>query len=395
MNAFVGKCDRMTCLLVVMVLAFAKANSQHNLTTSSEQQYTITSNFDREQLFDLIKDLKTDQQFEVRLTEYSRNESRLKKLGIAVKPENGEWVEFKTQNDAGIVPICVKAINGQLNYLNSCNSAEVAANEKQLTPAVDKQDSPDNSTIATVGTEKQQANQLSRENSLLFKEQQRLDQVQQHNDRVDEIKKKLFVETDSIKTQKSETKAQLKELQIEVNRSLRQRTTLASSNKREKVRRDSLQAQQNRLQQQVELQQQQLDEMIAQKKANEQLIKKQQEIIEEQGLKAETAESLKAYRTALIGDTSDDKLKFQGYLTFALEQCFYKVYDGYSIVFGNQGNFLFTINKELATTPVSGELKIKGKQFSYNYSNNILYIKDSADHLINEHGEILNSINRF
>jgi len=399
MNAFVGKCNTLICLLVVIVFAFAEANSQSNFNTSNEQLYTITPDFDRAQLFELIKELKTDQQFEVRLTAYSRNENQLKELGIAVKPMDGDWVEFSTQDDAGIAPVCLKVIEGKLNSFSMCDPTMAVNQQEEIIEPVVEQTISKNSIVTVESSTQEsivpQKNITAREKSLLLKDEQRRLRAEQYNDRVEEIKMNLAEETDSIKIKKSETKAQLKDLQIEVNRSRRERTTLASSNQREKAKRDSLQAQQDRLQLQMERQQQQLEQMIAQQKANEELIKQQQQVIEEQGLKAETAESLKAYRTALEGDRGDEKLKSKGYLIFASEQCLYKVYDGYSIVYGNQGNFLFTINKELSTTPLSGELKIKGKQFVYNYSGNVLFIKDSEGELVNEHGEVLSTTNRF
>lgn len=97
----------------------------------------------------------------------------------------------------------------------------------------------------------------------------------------------------------------------------------------------------------------------------------------------------------MLGEENGEELIAQGYLMFALEQCFYKVYDGYSIVYGNQGNFLFTINQELREKPSTGELKIKGKPFVYTYSRNLLYIKNADGNLVNEHGEVLSTINKF
>lgn len=388
----------------------------------------------------------------MRLTAYSYNENKLKELGISLKPVDGDWIAYKESNNNGIASICMRVGDGSIQYLQSCENqkaldepkvaAVTVTNEesKIVTESkIKKKDNFDNSlplvkpvknlkqeraiSMVKVSEEKEglssrqaekspvndnQKNERQKELEILREQanlaqserktsenEARLKKVKDQTERLQQIKDVMVADTDSLKREKSTGKAALKDLQIEVNRSRRERQALASNNKRQQVKRDSLLAQQVRLEQELIEQQARLEQAKLLREENERLIKQQQELIEEQGLKSETAESLKAYRTALLGEENGDELLAQGYLMFALEQCFYKVYNGYSIVYGNQGNFLFTINQELREKPSTGELKIKGKPFVYTYSRNLLYIKDTDGNLVNEHGEILSTVNKF
>ncbi|KQC33154.1 hypothetical protein AAU57_07390 [Nonlabens sp. YIK11] len=401
MKMFVKLQNPCAYISVLMVFAFAKANSQTSPTNISKKSYSITKDSSREELFGIIDELKTDHKLEVKLFAYQRNENHVKELGIAVKPVNEDWIEYVANNENGIDPICMVVGDGSVDRLSLCNEPivqpEIANTLQQPSKILAKSETfvPSNITrtqqldslraVATLASiERQSARQ-----------EQQMDRVKSQNEQLEQIKETLSTDADSIKTEKALRKKELQELQIEVNRSRRERQTLAYNNERAEAKRDSLQAQQQRLQETLLKQEEMLAQALAQQARYEELIKKQQEVIEEQGLKSETAESLKAYRKAMLGEDDGSNFKSQGYLIFALEQCLYKVYDGYSIVYGNQGNFLFTINQELKQTPMSGTLKIQGESFTYNYSGNVLYIKNEDGDLVNQNGEPLDTLNKF
>ncbi len=209
-----------------------------------------------------------------------------------------------------------------------------------------------------------------------------------------QVNARLRENRELFKQERSIQKQELSQLQIELNKSQRERNTLRYNNEREQAKRDSLKAQQERLQRQLELQKQQLEETLQLQAENEKIIAQQQAVIEDQGLKAETATSLKAYRTALLGAPEGEEIIAQGYLTFAYEQCSFKTYPGYSIVYSSLGKFLFTINQELGEKPISVTLKIKGDAFNYTYTGNVLFVKDTDGNLVNENGDLLSTVNR-
>jgi hypothetical protein len=66
-----------------------------------------------------------------------------------------------------------------------------------------------------------------------------------------------------------------------------------------------------------------------------------------------------------LGNPENDKLNKQGYLFFAADQCSYKVYESYTIVYDAMVKVMFSIDKELMDQTVSGELKIRGRAFDY------------------------------
>ncbi|SCY15421.1 hypothetical protein SAMN05192588_1411 [Nonlabens sp. Hel1_33_55] len=389
------------CLVVFMVFAFVKANSQTDSASIINTSYTFTKNDSREQLFKTINDIRADHQVEVKLIAYSRRENQVKELGIALRPENGEWMEFNAVKEQGIKSVCINLIDGAVNYIKSCDDKEI------ITPRspVLRQDVVTSQEVVKAAdktkTRQEQLDSLkagavaAKEERLSLNQQQDLERKELQNDQLAGIKNDLIIDTDSIKREKALRKAELRKLQIEVNRSTRERQSLAYNNKRERAKRDSLQDQQLRLQEKLDSQQRLLQETLAQQIINDELIKKQQQIIEEQGLKSETAESLKAYRKAMLGENDGHDFKSQGYLLFAMEQCLYKVYEGYTIVYGNQGNFLFTINKELNTSPMVGTLNINGDTFDYSFSGDVLSIKNANGDLVNQDGAPLATLNKY
>lgn len=380
--------------MMVFMFAFAKAYSQSSSLDNDVQTFSINQDFDKDQIFDLLNTLRSKYALDVKLTAYAQNGSKLKKLGISMKGDNGEWMEHVANDSNGIDPVCMEISKGVVNYINSCSNAVTESSVQ----TIQSQDLTANRN--QLNREKQldslrQIAELKKEERLSTASAQVAEYMVAQNDQLAAINAELRSETDLLKIEKSTQKAELQSLQIEVNTALRERQTLDYNNTREKARRDSLQAQQLRLLQQLETQQKELEKAVALKAANEAIIKQQQEVIESQWLKSETAESLKAYRTAMLGVESGDQLLSKGYLIFSQEQCLFKVFQDYTIVYGNQGNFLFTINEELGTKPQTGSLKIKGESYTYTFTGNVLYIKDDSGNLINQYGEILSTVNRF
>jgi len=395
MKLFVGFKTHRFVIVAVLFFAFAKANSQSSLDNMATTSYSITKDFDRTQLFEMIKTLQSTYDLEAKLTAYSRNQNKLKQLGIAIKPVDGKWVEYTTRAEEGIAPVCIEVGYQKVMFIKTCKSVT----EIQDLPK--KQEKEAVVEINKVSSRQQKLDSLKVSAAILAMNRKAeyalavAEKAIAQNARLEETQAAMNQKTDSLKLEKSAKKVELKELQIEVNSSIRERNVLKTNNQREKARRDSLIIQQQRLQERLEQQQIELKIAQEQQAKNEQLIKEQQVVIKEQGLQSETAESLKAYRTALLGNTNGDELLKQGYLLFAMEQCLYKVYRGYTVVYGNNGNFLFTINQELMERPTTGTLKIKGRPFSYTHKANVIFIKDEDGNLVNQHGEVLSTVNTF
>ena len=397
MNAFVGECRFLKVFFVIVFFAFAKANSQSEAPAAASASIIITKNTTREELISVFKTLREEHLIDGHLTAFKRNSDRINKLGLTLTDNTNEVFTYQTDASTGIQEICIKLMaGGRVSFLGLCNSTPVVK-----TAAVTKiSSSKDEVILSSIATERpnvreQQLEVLRAKAEIRDEERQvskleselarRASNVAVLEDRQDDI----VSTTGYLKQQQQVAREELKQLEKETNEVKRERKKLDYNNERALAKRDSLRDQQLRLQQQLEQEQKQLEATIQAQKVARELIAQQQQVIAEQGLKAETAESLKAYRTALLGKEGNEVLKKKGFLFFAAEQCSYQIYQGYTIIYDALGKILFTINRELSRSPMSGELNINGKRYTYLYQANSLMVKNQVGQVVNQYGELL------
>jgi hypothetical protein len=389
-----------------VLFAFAKANSQSDPAMTVRTTISIDQNTTRTDLISLLNSLRTEQHMEVKSTSFRRSDDRIKKLGLNLTDVEDKISEFETDGSSGIKKLCI-LINptGTIAFLGLCESLSTAfiENDKYIpanSPAVITGDQivPEatiSQNLTANGSRRQELGQLRRKSS--SREQQRLAVIQiakseKAAEKIDILENKqneISDDLQSMNDRQTAVRTELKALETENNRIKRERKTLDYNNKRALAKRDSLQQHQERLFEKIDLGTAQLEAtIVAQQEANE-VILRQNQVIEEQGLLAETAEGIKAYRTALLGNPENDELKKQGYLFFAADQCSYKVYESYTIVYDAMGKVMFSIDKELMDQTVSGELKIRGRAFDYFFKSNFLIVKNKLGKLVNEYGDLL------
>lgn len=79
----------------------------------------------------------------------------------------------------------------------------------------------------------------------------------------------------------------------------------------------------------------------------------------------------------------------QGFLIFNAEQCSYKVFPRRTVIYDALGNIIITINQELLDAPQSGKVTIKGVEATFEFTSNLLIIKNSLGEMINEDGKAI------
>jgi hypothetical protein len=399
MKAFVGKCTIMAYTMFLMCAAFAKAQTpsttqQETSTAAVINQLTIDSTMDRTQLFALISRLRTQHNIDLRLTSYSRNRELIRKLGLQVTDATGQSMDFEAANSSGINSICIDvAASDRLARIGYCDDAVQSEENTSISNVVDATAS-DKAMTAT----RQQVVQRMQDSAAAVKEQRitaRSDRQVQKNEarlqRLDSLQDQTVDQQVQLDSQRLAARAELKELDRLKKEQIKERKQLAFNNRRAKAVRDSLQQQQERLQQQLDAQQLKLEATKAQQEELTTTVQQQQRIIKSQGLQAETAQSLEAYRNALADpDGSDDMLR-KGFLTFAGEQHSYQVYDGYTAVYDTLGKLLFILNKELGNGSIAETLKIKGEIYNYTYRDEVLIVTNNKGQSVNAYGETLQS----
>ncbi|BAO55792.1 hypothetical protein NMS_1783 [Nonlabens marinus S1-08] len=382
---------------ILIFFAFAKANSQSDTSIAVNSPITFTKNTTRTELFDIIKSLADEHQVKAQLTAYRRSSDRINSLGFKFTDATGKVSEFETEASTGISDLCLNvSVEGSVTFFGLCSSPTVAEKIRgDTTPADLITVVSTNSSPAKVNVREQQLEVL-RENAVArdrarnsLKLQNELARKETNVAVLEERQDEIVSATDMLRQQQQIAREELKQLEKETNAVKRERKQLDYNNERALAKRDSLRDQQARLQQQLEREQKELEATIQAQNIARELIAKQQQVIEEQGLKAETAENLKAYRTALLGKEGNETLKKKGFLFFAADQCSYQIYEGYTIIFDALGRILFTINKELSQSPMSGELKINGKRYTYLYQANSLMVKNQVGQAVNQYGELL------
>ncbi|AZQ43931.1 hypothetical protein [Nonlabens ponticola] len=408
MRTFLGKCYVLGCLIVLGNYAFAKAQQSSTATTTSlsiEQPLKITAATSRTQLFEAIERLENDHGIKASLTNYSKDGDLIIHLGLRILDKTGVTRRWEQMANDGIPDLCIYVSgDNKLESLVNCNEVVTSAiaNIKKEEAVVEMPAiAAPISTTATIsrmaGNENstQKNTDLSKTARATVKEAiapdvQRIDQaIDRKKQQLDGLKKlqdQKLEESQQIKEQNIDARESLRELEKENKRQIAQRNKLKFNNAKEKQRRDSLAAQQARLEKKLLMQQQSLEESRIRQAQLQKELERQEQLIREQGLKNETAQGLKAYRTAINGTTGDEELLRQGYLVFAGEQCLYKVYDGYTIVYDNLGKLLFTINKELGSDYLEGTLRMQRGSFNYQYNDNVLILRDKDGNTVNEQG---------
>ncbi|WP_194850078.1 hypothetical protein [Nonlabens antarcticus] len=408
MNAFLGNRNSVMLFIAVILFAFAKANSQQAPAIQTDSTFTIDKLTTRADLMNLLKTLREEYQLEVKLTDFQSSASQINSLGLELKGSDNRTIDYQTASLNGIDGICIDLLEpGTVSFLGLCSTSKTTKNESQtaINKEVNFEEKESQQLVSTDDAASKK--DLARQERLLEITELREQADQKNTKRLEEIenqkaekttgqiqvlevqKDRVISDTQTMKAQQIAIRAELKQLENESNRIKRERKTLDYNNLRALAKRDSLEQHQIRLIEIIEEENARLLETIAAQEKGRSVIERQNKVIEEQGLRAETAEGIKAYRTAIMGGSKDEVLKKQGYLFFAADQCSYKVYEGYTIVYSLLGKMLFTINKELLAPTVNGTLNIKGKPYDYLFASNYLIIKNEKGQMVNEYGDLL------
>ncbi|WP_124980960.1 hypothetical protein [Nonlabens xiamenensis] len=145
MTSIIGQWKLCWLLVIVGISAFAKANSTaiYPPSTMNDDQvrvFTINAQFDRNQIFDLIRELKEAYSITCKISGYQRSSGVTSKLGLNLISDQGNEFSILAEDKNGIKDICLK-IDIQKNlilYFDYCDLG--AKNEKPAQPSVQKMD---------------------------------------------------------------------------------------------------------------------------------------------------------------------------------------------------------------------------------------------------------------
>ncbi len=137
---------------------------------------------------------------------------------------------------------------------------------------------------------------------------------------------------------------------------------------------------------------------IEEKNKRKERERKEKELIDEReryrGKNATTYQRRELMRNAneevYIPDS--EKIIEQGFLIFNAEQCSFKVFIGRTDLYDAFGHKLLTINDELIDAPQNGKVVVNGIEAVYEFTSNMLIIRNLQWQFINEDGKIVGAL---
>lgn len=209
---------------------------------------------------------------------------------------------------------------------------------------------------------------------------------------------------------KEQEKERLRQVEIVRKRLEKERMEAARAEK-DRVKKEKEALEQKRLEQEIELEklaqrriaaQQALDqqleeerELMNQKKEAERLRQEAALIDERERYRGAYSDKLLKRKEKMLNANnedfvpSDEVLLEQGYLIFNAEQCSYRVFPGRTIIYNAFGNQIIIIEEELLDAPQSGKVIINRIEATYEYTSNLLIIKNSEGEMIDEKGKVI------
>jgi hypothetical protein len=129
MTSLVGKLKWLFVIIVLGNYAFAKVETRPlycnttAVTTGIPTTYTIDKLTEREELFNIIGDLKTLHNINAKLTTYKRNADFITSLGMQFISASGIITNMQQDNTAGITAMCI-IVNSSTMEIESARICE-------------------------------------------------------------------------------------------------------------------------------------------------------------------------------------------------------------------------------------------------------------------------------
>ncbi len=137
------------------------------------------------------------------------------------------------------------------------------------------------------------------------------------------------------------------------------------------------------------------ERLIEEEKRRAALLKAEQELIDERERYREDLDQTDSRKQLMVNANEqgyiaiEDRIIEQGYLMFNAEQCSFKVYMGRTFIYDAFGAKILTIDDELTDAPQSGKVIVNQVEATYEFTENLLIIKNSQGQLIDEEGKVV------
>ncbi|GAK94592.1 hypothetical protein JCM19298_165 [Nonlabens ulvanivorans] len=138
------------------------------------------------------------------------------------------------------------------------------------------------------------------------------------------------------------------------------------------------------------------ERLIEEEKRREVLLKAEQELIDERERYREDLDQTDSRKQLMVNANEqgyiaiEDRIIEQGYLMFNAEQCSFRVFmGGRTFIYDAFGAKILTIDDELTDAPQSGKVIVNQVEATYEFTENLLIIKNSQGQLIDEEGKVV------
>ncbi|MGJ8684089.1 MAG: hypothetical protein ACSHWW_05680 [Nonlabens sp.] len=293
-----------------------------------------------------------------------------------------------------------------------------AKREQQLQEVRDRQlakrQELEDARIAKLEEEKRQiAIETARIEAQAQAERDQLAQLEKERMAAQERQEQRRLEEEEAKRAAQQLKEQEKEKEreiVRVRKRLEAERLEAVKVEKERVKSEKASLERLRMEQEIELEKLSQERIAAQASLDKQLAKEreleeekrrkerelaEQELIDEReryrGENAAIYQRKELMRNANEDDYVPDEEKIieQGFLIFNAEQCSFKVYMGRTIVYDAFGKKILIIEDELIDAPQIGKVVVNGVEGTYEFTSNLLIIKNSSGNLIDENGKVV------
>ena len=137
------------------------------------------------------------------------------------------------------------------------------------------------------------------------------------------------------------------------------------------------------------------ERLIEEEKRRAALLKAEQELIDERERYREDLDQTTSRKQLMINANQqgyiaiENRIIEQGFLIFNAEQCSFKVYMGRTFIYDAFGNKILTIEDELIDAPQKGKVIVNSVEAIYEFTENLLIIKNLQGELIDEKGKVV------
>ncbi|EAS18549.1 hypothetical protein BBFL7_00692 [Flavobacteria bacterium BBFL7] len=137
------------------------------------------------------------------------------------------------------------------------------------------------------------------------------------------------------------------------------------------------------------------ERLIEEEKRRAARLKEEQQLIDERERYLEELDQSDSRKQLMLNANEldyvalEDRIIEQGYLIFNAEQCSFKVYMGRTFIYDAFGNKILTIEDELIDAPQSGKVIVNKIEATYEFTENLLIIKNLEGQLIDEEGKVV------